>query len=61
MTFLPNRHPASTALQRVPLGLNHLSVVMAGLVPAIHVFLSMDARDKPAHDEVSDSNRAKTA
>jgi hypothetical protein len=24
-------------------------------------FLGMDARDKPAHDDVSDSNRAKTA
>ena len=35
---------------------------MAGLVPAIHVFLaatfvkSVDARDKPGHDEFRDSS-----
>jgi hypothetical protein len=32
---------------------------MAGLVPAIHVFLAatfpdVDARDKPGHDDISD-------
>jgi len=35
---------------------------MAGLVPAIHVFLEprgehVDARDKPGHDEVRDGVR----
>jgi hypothetical protein len=25
--------------------------VMAGLVPAIHVFCDVDARDQPGHDE----------
>jgi len=30
----------------------HLLIVMAGLVPAIHIFSpqDVDARDKPAHD-----------
>jgi hypothetical protein len=42
-----------TRLQRVPITLNHLLGVMAGLVPAIHVFLAesrkkdVDARDNP--------------
>jgi hypothetical protein len=33
----------------------HEDAVMAGLIPAIHVFLwgkDVDARDKPGHDEV---------
>jgi hypothetical protein len=36
----------------------NFTVVMAGLVPAIHVFLEskgkqdVDARDKPGHDEL---------
>ncbi|MFK4485470.1 hypothetical protein ABIA45_000548 [Bradyrhizobium sp. USDA 336] len=39
------------------MGTNSLYVVMAGLVPAIHVFLrstkNVDARDKPGHDGLS--------
>ena len=39
-----------------------LLFVMAGLVPAIHVFLfrasqDVDARDKPGHDEPDDAAR----
>jgi hypothetical protein len=39
-----------------------VSFVMAGLVPAIHVFLSgraedVDGRDKPGHDGVQGSDR----
>ncbi len=39
---------------------NHHPFVMAGLVPAIHVLLSLciedvDARDKPGHDELRKS------
>jgi hypothetical protein len=38
---------------------------MAGLVPAIHVFVAeredVDARDKPGHDEVRAPFLAKTA
>jgi hypothetical protein len=38
---------------------SHNHTVMAGLVPAIHVFASrredVDARDKPGHDEFSRS------
>ncbi len=35
---------------------SHINAVMAGPVPAIHVFLSIcqqvvDARDKPGHDD----------
>jgi hypothetical protein len=38
-------------------------LVMAGLVPAIHVFLEIgaeevDARDKPGHDELESSRRS---
>src|SRR5205807_3584292 len=38
--------------------------VMAGLVPAIHVFIDakkkgVDARDKPGHDEVRDKKKAR--
>ncbi|MHC2382080.1 hypothetical protein ACVIU7_002687 [Bradyrhizobium liaoningense] len=39
------------------MGTEPLHVVMAGLVPAIHVFLrstkNVDARDKPGHDGLS--------
>ena len=42
----------SSRLMRYPLALNHF--VMAGLVPAIHVFLrcgtDVDARHKAGHD-----------
>jgi hypothetical protein len=39
---------------------------MAGLVPAIHVFLSgdskdVDARDKPGHDEFVDRSAIRTS
>jgi len=45
--------PAKSGIQT--LGQTRLSAVMAGLVPAIHVFLiespqDVDARVKPAHD-----------
>jgi hypothetical protein len=55
-------HPS---LQRFPVILNHSFGVMAGLVPAIHVFSpkarkkGVDARDKRGHDagEVIQSHR----
>jgi hypothetical protein len=43
-------------MELVPVASNHLFGVMAGLVPAIHVFLAealkkdVDARDKRGHD-----------
>ena len=51
------------ALMRYPLALNYS--VMAGLVPAIHVFLrcgtDVDARHKTGHDGACGSSRAGTA
>jgi hypothetical protein len=45
------------AVEQVQVMSNHLSAVMAGLVPAIHVLLAetqqrdVDARDKRGHDD----------
>jgi hypothetical protein len=42
---------------------NPILLVMAGLVPAIHVLASqkkdVDARDKPGHDELEDRSTAR--
>src|SRR5215470_12190857 len=54
--FTPNRGRRPSVCRRVRRPRSQ-KIVMAGLVPAIHVFLQMitknvDARDKPGHDGV---------
>jgi hypothetical protein len=45
------------AAERVWVQIEAIPAVMAGLVPAIHVFAraakNVDARDKPGHDDLS--------
>jgi hypothetical protein len=43
-------HPAANYVRALPDLVGPLLYVMAGLVPAIHVFLFVDARHKAGHD-----------